>query len=366
MLSCYELKVHFRGITRKNQGQDGDAKATLFNLEPTAKTFISNECLVEKESEVEVPVCKSIAIKKEDQGLHFMSCARKCNGQCLHSEHQSANQTSPTIVEPLRIELPFLEDQFQEDTPPESPMADNRTMAELLQAPTEGYKDAIFFPPSKTTNLRNEITRFQQRFDESFYEAWELFNDLLRACPHHGFSELHQLDTFYNALNVNDQDSLNSAAGGNFLDKMPREWLKIIKSMSKVCQSRAKAVVAKVGTSSSTTANSSNVAKLKDMVKALLLEKKNQSPAPTPSTTPAPGKAVELNYSIEDEEVSLVYGVLEGALGALGDDSMGDGVFVSSCVKSINNCFGGMMLIFGLFEALKVEALVDAMDVDNR
>ncbi|GJW44756.1 reverse transcriptase domain-containing protein [Tanacetum coccineum] len=52
-----------------------------------------------------------------------------------------------------------------------------------------------FFPPSKTTNLRNEITRFQQRFDKSFYEAWDRFNDLLRACPHHGFSELHQLDT---------------------------------------------------------------------------------------------------------------------------------------------------------------------------
>ncbi|GJX14067.1 reverse transcriptase domain-containing protein [Tanacetum coccineum] len=45
-----------------------------------------------------------------------------------------------------------------------------------------------FFPPSKTTNLRNEITRFQQRFDETFYEAWDRFNDLLRACPHHGFS----------------------------------------------------------------------------------------------------------------------------------------------------------------------------------
>ncbi|GKA39889.1 reverse transcriptase domain-containing protein [Tanacetum coccineum] len=70
-----------------------------------------------------------------------------------------------------------------------------------------------FFPPSKTTNLRNEITRFQQKFDETFYEAWDRFNDLLRGCPHHGFSELHQLDTFYNALNSNDQDSLNSAAG---------------------------------------------------------------------------------------------------------------------------------------------------------
>ncbi|GKA21133.1 reverse transcriptase domain-containing protein [Tanacetum coccineum] len=103
-----------------------------------------------------------------------------------------------------------------------------------------------FFPTSKTTNLRNEITRFQQRLDESFYEVWDRFNDLLRACPHHGFSELHQLDTFYNALYANDQDSLNSAAGGNFLDKMPRECLKIIKSKSKVRNSRNKAVVAKV------------------------------------------------------------------------------------------------------------------------
>ncbi|GJT36960.1 reverse transcriptase domain-containing protein [Tanacetum coccineum] len=137
-----------------------------------------------------------------------------------------------------------------------------------------------FFPPSKTTNLRNEITRFQQRFDESFYEAWDRFNDLLRACPHHGFSELHQLDTFYNALNSNDQDSLNSAAGGNFLDKMPRECLKIIESKSKVRQSRSKAIVAKVSTSSSTPGISPDVAELKDMVKALLLDKKNQSQAP--------------------------------------------------------------------------------------
>nr|GFD12184.1 reverse transcriptase domain-containing protein [Tanacetum cinerariifolium] len=40
-----------------------------------------------------------------------------------------------------------------------------------------------FFPPSKMTNLCNEIMRFQQRFDESFSEAWDRFNDLLRACP---------------------------------------------------------------------------------------------------------------------------------------------------------------------------------------
>nr|GEU77562.1 reverse transcriptase domain-containing protein [Tanacetum cinerariifolium] len=209
-------------------------------------------------------------------------------------------------------------------------MVDQRTMAQLLQAPTEGYEDAIvvpaitadnfelkhvlltlvqnkqffghdkedphtnvraariwqekeppqsiftwddlvlkfinqFFPPSKTTNLRNEITNFQQRFDESFSEARDRFKDLLRACPHHGFSELHQLDTFYNALNSKDQDSLNSAAGA------------IIESKSKVRHSRNKPVVAKVSMNTSTSGISPDVAELEDMVKALLLDKKSQT-----------------------------------------------------------------------------------------
>nr|GEV31860.1 hypothetical protein [Tanacetum cinerariifolium] len=54
------------------------------------------------------------------------------------------------------------------------------------------------------------------------------------------FSELHQLDTFYNALNPNDQDALDSVAGGNFLDKIPRECLSIIESKSKVRYSRSR------------------------------------------------------------------------------------------------------------------------------
>nr|GEV10496.1 reverse transcriptase domain-containing protein [Tanacetum cinerariifolium] len=77
-------------------------------------------------------------------------------------------------------------------------------------------------------------------------EAWDRFKDLLRACPYHGFSKLHQLDTFYNALNLKDQDSLNFADGSNFLDKMPRECLAIIESKSKVRYSSNKPVVAKV------------------------------------------------------------------------------------------------------------------------
>nr|GEW03671.1 reverse transcriptase domain-containing protein [Tanacetum cinerariifolium] len=91
-----------------------------------------------------------------------------------------------------------------------------------------------FFPPSNTTYLQNEITNFLQKPNETFNEVWEQFKDLLKQCPHHGFSELHQLDIFYNALNPNDQDALDSAAGGNFLDKIPRECLSIIESKSKV------------------------------------------------------------------------------------------------------------------------------------
>ncbi|GJZ65156.1 reverse transcriptase domain-containing protein [Tanacetum coccineum] len=188
-------------------------------------------------------------------------------------------------------------------------MADNRTMAQMLQAPIEGYEDAIvvslinannfelkqtlinlvqneaqtwldkepprsiltwddlvskfinqFFPPSKTTYLRNEINTFYQKPNETFNEAWERFKGLLRQCPHHGFSELHQLDTFYNSLNTNDQDALDSAAGGNFLDKMPRDGLAIIESKSKVRYSRSRAIEPSVSTnaplSTSTPSNS--------------------------------------------------------------------------------------------------------------
>nr|GEZ38631.1 reverse transcriptase domain-containing protein [Tanacetum cinerariifolium] len=118
-------------------------------------------------------------------------------------------------------------------------------------------------------------------------EACDRFKDLLRACPHHGFTKLHQLDMFYNALNSKDQDSLNSTVGGNFLDKIPRECLAIIDSKSKVRYSRNKPVVAKVSTNASTTGVSPDVVELKDMVKALLLDKKSQN------QSPAPVKAVE-------------------------------------------------------------------------
>nr|GEY98798.1 reverse transcriptase domain-containing protein [Tanacetum cinerariifolium] len=118
-----------------------------------------------------------------------------------------------------------------------------------------------FFPPSRTTNLRNEILNFQQQFDESFHEAWDRYKDLLHACPHHGFTELHQLDTFYNALNPADQDSLNSVAGGNLLERRTQDVLTIIKNKSKILNSRNKLIVSQVK-SSDANSSSSEIAKL--------------------------------------------------------------------------------------------------------
>ncbi|GJW00958.1 hypothetical protein Tco_1556209 [Tanacetum coccineum] len=91
-----------------------------------------------------------------------------------------------------------------------APMAE-RTMEELLRAPTEGYGEAI------------EIT------------------------------ELTQVDTFYNGLNENEQDSLNAAAGGNLLSKTTREALNIIENKSKVRYSRNRSNASRMNATSSKT-----------------------------------------------------------------------------------------------------------------
>ncbi|GJY71776.1 reverse transcriptase domain-containing protein [Tanacetum coccineum] len=146
-----------------------------------------------------------------------------------------------------------------------------------------------FFPPSKTTHLKNKISRFTQKFDESFSEAWERFKEMLRACPHHGFTELTQVDTFYNGLNDNDQDSLNAAAGGNLLSKTTREALNIIENKSKVRYSRNKPNASRMNTTSreSVSKTDERIDKLADQLSTLV------EIVSTKVVTPALVKAVE-------------------------------------------------------------------------
>nr|GEV82714.1 reverse transcriptase domain-containing protein [Tanacetum cinerariifolium] len=191
-------------------------------------------------------------------------------------------------------------------------MADNRTMEELLQSPTEGYREAIIIPkinadhfeikmnllqlvqanpyhgfkrenPHTHINNFNGITSTLKFRDvpndviklmmfpyslEGNARVWydkEPPNSILtwedlvnKACPHHGFTELAQIDTFYNDLKDNDQDSLNAVAGGNLLSKTTREALQIIKNKLKVRYSRNKPNVSKMNTTSRENASKSD------------------------------------------------------------------------------------------------------------
>ncbi|GJW67149.1 reverse transcriptase domain-containing protein [Tanacetum coccineum] len=192
------------------------------------------------------------------------------------------NRSEPSLLFDLE------KDDMTGQVPPQGPSPYLRSMEELLQAPTDGavklnnvpgdvvklllflfslegaartwlekeppnsitiWNDIVtkfvnrFFPPSKTTNLRNEITRFKQRFGETF------------------------IDTFYNSLNQSEQDSLNSAAGGNFLTKNTQEALTIIENKSKVQTSQNKP---QASSASGSSTQDTHVTALTKQVEALL------------------------------------------------------------------------------------------------
>nr|GEW11739.1 DNA-directed DNA polymerase [Tanacetum cinerariifolium] len=122
---------------------------------------------------------------------------------------------NPTTSNPKRCNRRRSKQPFSLEESPLDTIDDQRTMVELLRAPTKGYA-----------------------------EAWDRYKDLLRACPHHGFTELHQLDTFYNALNPANQDSLNFTAGGYLLERRTQDVLTIIENKSKQTSAMTTAMTA--------------------------------------------------------------------------------------------------------------------------
>nr|GEU53702.1 DNA-directed DNA polymerase [Tanacetum cinerariifolium] len=193
-------------------------------------------------------------------------------------------------------------------------MADNRTIEELLQAPTEGYGEAIVILEINADHFEIK-TNLLQLFQANPYHGFERENphthinnfkritstlkfrdvpndEMLRACPHHEFTELSQIYTFYNGLNDNDQESLNAAAGGNLLNKTTREALQITENKSKFCYSRNKPNVSRMNTTSRDNASKSDdrIDKLAEQISTLvyIFAKKIIAPASV--------KAVEESY----------------------------------------------------------------------
>ena len=104
-----------------------------------------------------------------------------------------------------------------------------------LRTWTELCRDflARFNPTNVTDRLRNEITSFRQGDDESMYEAWERYRELLLKCPLHGFPTWTQVTMFYNAVNTPTRMMLDASANGTLLDRRPEEAIELLNRLAK-------------------------------------------------------------------------------------------------------------------------------------
>ncbi|GKD74539.1 zinc finger, CCHC-type containing protein [Tanacetum coccineum] len=82
---------------------------------------------------------------------------------------------------------------------------------------------AQFFPPGRTTKLRKDILMFQQCQDESLYNAWTHFKDLLQKVYHHGLDLWIQVQIFYDHVDYTTQMAIDHAAGGRLRKLRPEE-----------------------------------------------------------------------------------------------------------------------------------------------
>nr|GEW00449.1 reverse transcriptase domain-containing protein [Tanacetum cinerariifolium] len=182
-----------------------------------------------------------------------------------------------------------------------APMADNQKLEELLQAPMEGYKEIIVIPEINADHFKiklfllqlvqvNPYHGFKRENPHAHINNFKRITSTLkfRDVPNDSvlpprITKLAQIDTFYNDLNDNDQDSLNAAAGGNLLSKTTREALQIIENKSKVCYSRNKPNVSRMNTNSRENAckTDDRIDKLADQIPTLvdIFAKKGVTPA---------------------------------------------------------------------------------------
>ena len=100
-----------------------------------------------------------------------------------------------------------------------------------------------FISEEKTAEKRRKIAMFQQEDGESLSEAWERFNEYVRACPNHEYSKNQLIRTFYDGLDPIPKSHLNAACGGQ-ISKVPQAELEDkIEEVMRACawggQSRA-------------------------------------------------------------------------------------------------------------------------------
>ncbi|GKB53566.1 hypothetical protein Tco_0904319 [Tanacetum coccineum] len=73
---------------------------------------------------------------------------------------------------------------------------------------------------------------FQQRQDESFYDAQTRFKDLLQKVPHHGLDLWLQVQIFYDHVDYTTQMAIDYAAGGRLRKLRPKEAWETIEDLA--------------------------------------------------------------------------------------------------------------------------------------
>ncbi|GJU85609.1 hypothetical protein Tco_1293155 [Tanacetum coccineum] len=79
-----------------------------------------------------------------------------------------------------------------------------------------------------------EINNFQQGPDETFYQAWERFKELLMKCPQYYLTEMKEVILFYNGLDVPTRQILDSR--GTVLTKTATDAKTAIQEMVEYSQ----------------------------------------------------------------------------------------------------------------------------------
>nr|KYP36007.1 Copia protein [Cajanus cajan] len=93
-----------------------------------------------------------------------------------------------------------------------------------------------FFPASRTTAIRKDISGIRQLTGESLYEYWEKFKRLCASCSHHQISEQLLLQYFYEGLNIMDRSMIDAASGGALGDMTPASARGLIEKMASNAQ----------------------------------------------------------------------------------------------------------------------------------
>ena len=69
-----------------------------------------------------------------------------------------------------------------------------------------------YFPSSRVTQIRKEITSIKQDIDESFEVYYERYKALVASCPNHGIREGLLLQYFYEGLRPMERQFLDLVA----------------------------------------------------------------------------------------------------------------------------------------------------------